>query len=81
MLPACPDAPPPTPWPEGVDYWLTRAAVTLAGLINTGGEAGFCLSGGIDAWDARGRYRGFSPNVVARMREAGLLPAKLAGQA
>lgn len=66
--------PPRFDWPDGVDYWLTRDAVTLAGLLNTGGTARLCPNGGIDAWDAAGRYRGFAPDLVRRLRAAGLLP-------
>lgn len=71
---------PPSAQSEGTDPWLLRAAAMLAGLINTGGEVQLCPSGGIDAWDVVGRYRGFSPNVVARLRAAALLPAALKGR-
>ena len=63
-----------------MDPWLVRAAAMLAGLIATGCEVQLCPSGGIDAWDVVGRYRGFLPSVVARLRAAALLPAALEGR-
>ena len=62
-------------WPEGVDYWLTHDAVKLAGILNMGGTYRWCPTGGLDVWDAAGLYRGFSPGIVRRLRESGLLPA------
>lgn len=70
----------PSAEPEGMDPWLLRSATMLARLVNTGCEVQLCPSGGIDAWDVVGRYRGFSPSVVARLREAALLPAALEGR-
>lgn len=60
-------------WPDGADYWLTCDAVALAGILNMGGTARFCPNGGLDLWDAAGLYRGFSPDLVRRLRAAGLL--------
>lgn len=64
-------------WPDGVDDWLTRDAVTLAGILNTGGTARFCPNGGLDVWRPDGRYLGFSPDLVRRLRAAGLLHPSL----
>ena len=61
-------------WPEGVDYWLTRDAVTLAGILNTGGSYRWCPTGGLDMWREDGRYVGFGADKVAALRAAGLLP-------
>ena len=68
--------PPPAhfDWPDGVDYWLTHDAVKQAGILNMGGTARWCPTGGLDMWREDGSYRGFSPSLVRRLREAGLLP-------
>ena len=34
-------------WPDGVDYWLTHDAVKLAGILNMGGTARWCPTGGL----------------------------------
>lgn len=73
---AAPDAP---AWPEGANYWLTHDAAALAGILNMGGTARFCPNGGLDVWQADGRYVGFSPDLVRRLAEAELLPASLTG--
>ena len=64
-------------WPEAVDFWLTKDAAEISGIVNTGGTARFCSNGGLDLWREDGLYRGFSPDLVRRSREAGLLPACL----
>ena len=64
-------------WPDGVDYWLTHDAVKLAGILNTGGTARWCPSGGLDMWREDDRYVGFSPPLIARLRAADLLPPGL----
>jgi len=64
-------------WPDGVDYWLTHDAVKLAGILNMGGTARWCPTGGLDMWRADGRYLGFGPHKVAALRAAGLLPASV----
>lgn len=88
-LPVPPMAAPPAPapvapeqdlapaWAAGADHWLTCHAVKLAGLLNMGGTARICPNDGIDAWDATGLYRGFAPDLVRRLRAAGLLPKGL----
>jgi hypothetical protein len=64
-------------WPAGVDWCLTHDAVKLAGILNMGGTARWCPSGGLDMWREDGRYVGFGPRPIAAMREAGLLPKEL----
>ena len=64
-------------WPDGVDYWLTHDAVKLAGILNMGGTARWCPTGGLDLWCANGRYVGFGLHKVAALRAAGLLPASV----
>lgn len=61
-------------WPDGVDYWLTRDAVTLAGIMNMGGSYRWCPIGGLDMWREDGRFVGFGPHKIAALRAAGLLP-------
>lgn len=60
-------------WPDGADYWLTASAVRIAHVLNEGGEARWCPSGGLDLRRADGRYLGFSRDEVERLRAAGLL--------
>lgn len=71
---AVPDAP---AWPEGADYWLTHDAVKLDGILNMGGTARWCPSGGLDMWREDGRYVGFSPALMVRLSAAGLLAESL----
>jgi hypothetical protein len=65
-------------WPDGVDYWLTLDAVTLAGILNMGGSYRWCPTGGLDMWREDGRFVGFGPHKIAALRAAGLLPGGLA---
>lgn len=71
---AFPVAPPRFDWPDGVDYWLTHDAVTLAGILNMGGSYRWCPTGGLDMWRDDGRYVGLGPHTIAALRAAGLLP-------
>ncbi|UPY35427.1 hypothetical protein [Sediminicoccus sp. KRV36] len=64
-------------WPEGVDYWLTKDAAEISGIVNTGGTGRVCSNGGLDMWRENGLYRGFAPDLVRRLREVGLLPEGL----
>jgi hypothetical protein len=66
-------ASPPEPWPEGVDYHLTRDAARLSGLIAAGCGWRSCPAGGLDVTLPDGRLLLISPATVARLREARLL--------
>jgi hypothetical protein len=60
-----------------MDYWLTHDAVKLAGILNMGGTARWCTSGGLDLWREDAGYVGFSRALIVRLRAADLLPPGL----
>lgn len=70
-------APPRFAWPDGVDYWLTHDAVTLAGILNTGGSYRWSPTGDLDMWRDDGRYVGFGRHKIEALRLAELLPEGL----
>ena len=73
------NAPPAAPlpafdWPDGVDYWLTKHATRLAGVLNMGGTYRWCSDGSLDMRRADGDAVVFGPHTIAALRVAGLLP-------
>ena len=67
--------PEPSPWPEGADYFLTRDATRISGLISTGCDWRWCPDGGLEIVKENGLLWAMSPTYSRRLEAARLLPA------
>ncbi|WP_207541182.1 hypothetical protein [Sabulicella rubraurantiaca] len=64
----------PSPWPEGVDFALTRDACRLSGYIAAGCAWRWCRSGGLELTKPDGLLWYLPLEMVARLRAERLLP-------
>jgi hypothetical protein len=66
----------PDPLRDGLlaGAWLLQPAARLRWHVEAGHEWRWCAAGGLDVFDAEGRYWGIARGLVDQMREAGLLP-------
>ena len=76
--PHTPDAPSASPWPDCVDFHLTRQAAQLSGLIAHGATWRLRPDGSLDLWQADGgEYLSIAAWRMAQLRAAELLPEGL----
>lgn len=62
------------PWPEGVDFHLTRDAARVSGLISGGCDWRWCPDGGLEIVSDKGLLWALSPIYSRRLQGAQLLP-------
>ncbi|MCW8084725.1 hypothetical protein [Sabulicella glaciei] len=64
----------PSPWPEGVDFVLTRDAARLSGYVAAGCRWRWCPSGSIELTKPDGLPWCLPPEMVIRLGAERLLP-------
>jgi hypothetical protein len=64
-----------SPWPEGIDFHLTRDAARISGLISSGADWRWCPNGGLDLVKEDGLTWSLSPTYSRRLQAEHLLPA------